>query len=252
MKHTNSSDSEDTEEFNREKMHFLLQALDEFTRSETWDEAKQVVEAHHELLTEEADALLAALIARQKDQQAVQILQEHRHILVRCRNEGIDAAFSERVPVDEFSQLDVDPVLWMRLQSANSYDALMHLLFEYPELMSAIKKRMAQVLGAAEIRIVNAIEAFLNADSWFAVKVVIQSHPELLGLDADIWLAQYAAFVEAQGDVEIAAILAERRWLLTRCRLESVDVVFRERLMPPDGVRREMPAETMSQHLMLV
>ena len=152
MKYADSFRPRDTETLTREKMRFLLQALDEFTRSKTWDEAKQVVEEHRELLTEEADALLVTLIARQKDQQAVQILQEHRYILVRCRNEGIDAAFSDRIPVDNFSQLNVDPVLWTRLQNANSYDALMQLLFEYPELMSIPATALASVRAMSMVQ----------------------------------------------------------------------------------------------------
>lgn len=236
-------------EISHQQKRMLLQALDAFTRSESWDAAKQVVIEHHELLSEEADAILAALIARQKDKRAIEILQDHRRVLARCRIEGVEAAFAERIAGEMPPPADVDPVLWMRLQTADSYDALLRLLFEYPELLDLVKRRMAQVLGDGQMRVINAIEVFLAADSWEAARVIVETHPELLSLDADIWLSQYATFVAARGDWNIVEILAERRWLLARCRMGGIEAAFRGRNAPLDGTRLEMAPDMLAQLL---
>ncbi len=238
-----------SKEISYQQKRMLLQALDAFTRSESWGAAKQVVIEHHELLSEEADAILSALIARQKDKRAIEILQDHRHMLARCRVEGVDAAFADRIAGESPPPTDIDPVLWMRLQTADSYDTLLRLLFEYPELLDLVKRRMAQVLGEAQMRVINAIEVFLAADSWEAARAAVETHPELLSLDADIWLGQYASFIAVRGDANIVEILAERRWLLARCRLVGLEAAFRGRDAPPDGTRLDMAPEMMARLL---
>jgi hypothetical protein len=56
--------------------------------------AKRVIETHPELLTDEADILLARIISGVKSEKAIKTLEGHRELLARCRREGIDAAFS--------------------------------------------------------------------------------------------------------------------------------------------------------------
>jgi len=77
----------------------LLRALQEFITADSQDEAKAILRAHPELLSDEADALLAQLLdaARtQNDTNAEKILAEHRDLLQRARREGIEAAFAAK------------------------------------------------------------------------------------------------------------------------------------------------------------
>lgn len=249
MNPMNESQYDTTSALTRREKRVLLEALDEFTRSASWGEAKQVVMQRAELLTEATDALLSSLIAKQDDHRAVEILQDHRRILRRCRADGVDTAFAERLVSEGVPPADVDPVVWMRLQTADSYDSLMQLIFDYPELTSFIKRRIAQVLGDAQMDVITALEAYLNADSWALAKVIIEKYPELLSLDADIWLTQYAEFMEAQGSLGLVGILAERRWLLARCRMIGVDAAFADRAAPPDSVPVNISPD-MRMHLM--
>jgi tetratricopeptide (TPR) repeat protein len=76
----------------------LTQTLEEFIGARTWDESRRILEAHPELLTDEADALLGQRIAAaqaQGDEEARRILEEHRVLLRRCREVGIERAFAE-------------------------------------------------------------------------------------------------------------------------------------------------------------
>lgn len=237
------------EESRQQQTHLLLMAIDAFTRSESWVEAKHVVEQHSELLTDEAAALLDALISRQEDQRAIDILLDHRRLLTHCRDVGIDAAFADRIAGRNLTPPGIDPTLWMRVQRADSYQTLLSLVFEHPELMPVIKNQVAQVLGRSQMAVVNAIEAFLRVASWDEARLVIERYPELLSLDADIWLMQYADFMKAQGDASIAEIVCNRRWLLARCRLHGIAHVFQKPEEAVDGVRLEMSPELMMRIL---
>ncbi|MDW8066035.1 MAG: hypothetical protein RMK32_10460, partial [Anaerolineae bacterium] len=75
-------------------------ALRQFIEARTRDESRRILEAHPELLTDEADALLGQLIqaARsQGDENARRVLEEHRALLRRCREVGIARAFAEKM-----------------------------------------------------------------------------------------------------------------------------------------------------------
>jgi hypothetical protein len=207
----------------------LLEALDAFTSAASWRQAKHVVEMHPELLSEKVDALLHALIKRQKDRRIVRALRAHREMLARCRAEGIEAAFADYV-ADEAQDWLVAPDP-DRASDADTYDVLTSLIAEHPEVLPVLRHRLREVLDPQEMALINAIEAFLTADTWHQAKQRVRAHPELLTLDADIWLMQYGAFIEARGDVEVAGLLADRRWLLARCRAVGIDRAFQGRVL---------------------
>jgi hypothetical protein len=77
----------------------LAQVLFEFIQAGTWDESRRIVEAHPELLTDEADALLGKLLdsAQQRnDESALRLSEEHHTLLRRCCEVGVQEAFAEK------------------------------------------------------------------------------------------------------------------------------------------------------------
>jgi hypothetical protein len=78
----------------------LFDIIRAFMQADTWAVSQRIIEAHPELLSEEADQLLGQLVAiarQQDDAQAEGAFSEHRQLLARCRQVGVDAAFAERV-----------------------------------------------------------------------------------------------------------------------------------------------------------
>jgi tetratricopeptide (TPR) repeat protein len=75
----------------------LLQAILAFVRARTWSESRRVVEERPELLSDAADALLGQLIAAQEDADVRRYLEEHRALLRRCREVGVESAFREKM-----------------------------------------------------------------------------------------------------------------------------------------------------------
>jgi hypothetical protein len=78
----------------------VVDAVLAFINAETWGESQRVVEARRQaLLTDTADQVFVALIEQYSaDSQAIQVLEEHRALLARCRRDGIDAAFADHLP----------------------------------------------------------------------------------------------------------------------------------------------------------
>ncbi|HHH41554.1 MAG TPA: hypothetical protein ENK56_06070, partial [Chloroflexi bacterium] len=79
----------------------LGQTLFAFIQADTWAESRSIVEQHPELLSDEADALLDQLIeaARvQGDESAQRTFEEHRALLRRCREVGVERAFAALTP----------------------------------------------------------------------------------------------------------------------------------------------------------
>ena len=77
----------------------LLNALQAFITADTWAGSRRVVEEHPELLTDEADALMGQLIEgvlAQGNTDAARVFEEHRALLHRCREVGLEAAFAEK------------------------------------------------------------------------------------------------------------------------------------------------------------
>jgi hypothetical protein len=77
----------------------LFDIIQAFIQADTWAASQRVIEAHPELLSDEADQLLGQLVAvahQQGDSQAKDAFTQHRQLLARCRQAGVEAAFAER------------------------------------------------------------------------------------------------------------------------------------------------------------
>ncbi|NOZ49058.1 MAG: hypothetical protein GXP37_03290 [Chloroflexi bacterium] len=82
----------------------LPELLQQFITADTWAESQHIIEAYPELLGDEVDALLGTLIevARaQDDESAEGAFDEHRVLLRRCREVGVEQAFAEKMGAAE-------------------------------------------------------------------------------------------------------------------------------------------------------
>jgi len=74
----------------------LADRLIEWVQTPTWADSQTYLENHPELLTDEAEQVLARLSEVQEDEGARRTLDEHLALLRRCRAEGMAAAFAEK------------------------------------------------------------------------------------------------------------------------------------------------------------
>lgn len=76
----------------------LMVPMDEFLDTDTWDQTREVLVRHPELMSEEGDLLLARLIqAAQdaRDEDGVEYFRGRRRLLQLCRRNGVDACFDD-------------------------------------------------------------------------------------------------------------------------------------------------------------
>ena len=78
-------------------MEELLHTIITFIEAETWQESQRLVEQHPELLHTETDLLLQQLARAQDDEEMKYQVEEHRALLGRCREVGIDETFKEKL-----------------------------------------------------------------------------------------------------------------------------------------------------------
>ena len=103
----------------QQRMEMIANALQAFVSAQTWTEKKRIVEAQSDLLlTDEAEFVWTLLLQQYAhDQNAVRLLQEHHELLQRCRAEGIEAAFTERLRPNSPSQ-SIPPAFAADIQRA--------------------------------------------------------------------------------------------------------------------------------------
>jgi tetratricopeptide (TPR) repeat protein len=79
-----------------ENQNQIAEAVVAFVNALTWDETKRLVEERRDLLlTDTAERFLTNLVAQyQGVESATHTIEEHRALLARCRQQGIDAAFA--------------------------------------------------------------------------------------------------------------------------------------------------------------
>ncbi len=135
----------------------LLPLIEQFIQAETWDQTRRVVEQHPELLSDEADRLMATLIeaARvQGDDQAVQMFDEHRNLLRRCREAGVARAFAEQMlEPDVLAEIEAAGLTPEQVIEAQQAAA------EMPPELKAILAELAA--SGVELRSPQDLEAFL-------------------------------------------------------------------------------------------
>jgi hypothetical protein len=73
----------------------LFQTIVAFIQADSLDGKQRIVEQHPELLTDEADQVVASLVESQTDPEARQAVENHRALLQQCRQHGIQIAFAE-------------------------------------------------------------------------------------------------------------------------------------------------------------
>jgi isopentenyldiphosphate isomerase len=77
----------------------LLQVIQNFLFARSWEESQQTVIQHPELLEDETDEVLSQLITAAEEESEIdtsQMFADHRELLRRCRDVGVEAAFSEK------------------------------------------------------------------------------------------------------------------------------------------------------------
>lgn len=136
----------------------VLQTLADFIDTDTWDDSRQYLEAHPDLLGDEADALLAEMIEAAEtrgDEDDLAVLLGHRHLLQRVREIGVDAAYHELMEEEE-----------ERIDESTAKAAVDALVAAVKTLPEAQQETFFDIVSGAEG----------PEDAWEALK----NHPELM------------------------------------------------------------------------
>lgn len=84
----------------------LMETIAAFTAAPNWAESRQLLEAHPELLSPQADKVFQAMIEFGSGENQAQIIEQlvtHRDLLRLCRLVGVNAAFEQTVDAPDSS-----------------------------------------------------------------------------------------------------------------------------------------------------
>ena len=231
----------------------LLQSMQGLVTSSNWLEARLYVEEHPELLSDEADRMLADMITeaqKQGEEGMVRHFQEHRTRLARARQEGLDAIAPAMPP-------EAQPFMGMLAnlpdEVQNSLLALMAndanpqeleaLLTQHPELKTALEQLIGSQASPSQ-----SIPPAFAADFQRAIAACDRLHmdrsPQALNAAVQAWqtilvrpdLAQYPEFA-VKIRVEFADTLLRRYWTFGQVAdLEEAIRVYQQALeQTPQG-----------------
>ena len=200
----------------------LRQAILAFLQARTWSESRRVVEEHPELLSDEADALLGQLIAAQEDANARRYLEEHRALLRRCREVGVERAFREKI--------------------APSLDELLETLREHPELRTRLEQLQQRI---AQDPLIQGIQALMEAGSPAALLRVARDHPVLFTPEAEARIYEGIRNARAFGQEDLARAIEERYRALKELR----DLTHRSGLTLEEAIAAAQAAEELMARL---
>jgi tetratricopeptide (TPR) repeat protein len=181
----------------------ITEAVLAFINARTWADSKQIVEARRDvLLTDAAEQFMAALLEQYRgDEEATEVLQECQVLLARCRHQGIDAAFADRLHTGEMP--DIPQPLMQRLQAVRSEEELRELLNEHPELLPVLQHMATQAQASEGSPISRPLPVELHA-----LLQELQNPPRLSDMPHRIQLCQAAlALVDRAQQPELWAAL---------------------------------------------
>ena len=123
--------------------------IETFLQAGTWRQSQQIVIQHSELLSLEVDRYLHSLVVDQDNERGQHFIEEHRALLARCREVGVEQAFEEKIQVSlaarpEIAGLvlmpsDLSPDLIVQLftkMATHDKEGQLALLRQYPQLIS--------------------------------------------------------------------------------------------------------------------
>jgi hypothetical protein len=141
----------------------ITEAVQAVLNTRTWTDCKQIVEARRDiLLTDAAEQFMAALLDQYRgNEEATEALLACRVLLARCRHQGIDAAFADRLHAGEM--LDIPQHLMQRFLAVRSEEELRALLDEHPELLPALQHMATQVQASQGSRVSRPLPDELRA-----------------------------------------------------------------------------------------
>jgi hypothetical protein len=249
----------------------LSEALEQFVNSDDWEEARQVVEENKELLSEEATNLLAESEEdyRQADRNDVaDYLEEHRAVLERGREVGIERAFAEaaaralaamekrKEQLEALRPTSLRPAqtaVW-QLLDAEDPEEIDRVLSENPELSQDPKAvqyldelmQRADEAGHEEARrflrdyhdllqafyelppLLLALQELMSVPTWTEARDVLKRDPHLLSDESLRTMDTLIGEAERQGDQATANALRAYRRILVRGREVGPDRAMEE------------------------
>ncbi|MEJ5315346.1 MAG: hypothetical protein WHS45_13375, partial [Anaerolinea sp.] len=234
--------------------------------AETWSKTEEFINAHPELLSDEAEQILEQLVQsaqERNDENARNIFEEHLQILHRAREVGTEKAFAEMQTEEEDSLRstilkmitaetwskteefinahpellsdEAEQILEQLVQSAqerndenarNIFEEHLQILHRAREV--GTEKAFAEMQTEEEDSLRSTILKMITAETWSKTEEFINAHPELLSDKAEQILEQLVQTAQEKNDEKARNIFEEHLQILRRAREVGTEKAFAE------------------------
>ena len=195
-----------------------------FVNATSFEEKRHLLEQHLELLGEPVVALLddgEHVRVALGDYQGAQLLADHTRLLRRCRDVGIDRAFTEEVAKRTGLSPDQQRLLLEIISHAKDEVDMMRRLSSHPELEAAIQD-IAIATSPPPPPIIQLFDTIIRAETWREAGHIVDEHPELLSDEADRVFGQLIERTRALGREKSARTYTDYCRFLRRCRESGI------------------------------
>lgn len=207
----------DSEEANDPLMEVLFDWLEN-----PWNQRREFVQEHPELLSDRADYLMTWLIEHEQMKRVMTNLETHRDVLRRARSEGIDKAFEGWERPSPLS--DISPRLRTRLRGIKSGEDLGDLIMEFPQIAAVIERALRSATDNPQMQLFLALNDWVSkVQSWHESRAFLHAHPELLSDEAFEMLEQLS---ERATGTHLEKLVDMHLKVLKNARIHGVDMTY--------------------------
>ncbi len=242
----------------------LIDILNRWIETETWEKSREMLEQHHELLlSDDAFALLdtrlsESAVSSEENNDEIEVLKRHRTLLETARGESIEVAYAFTLETsllvqaieamlgaqnsaELFEQVEQHPILLTQegieaiaryieqLQQDNQTDIAEALQERFDTLIRAIESA-ASSNDTESDDLTKLLLQWIHTPSWNESRTMLAANAGLLLTDDAI--AALDTLLAINTDNEGATkILRQHRVMLETARMQSIDAAYSDLLM---------------------
>jgi CHAT domain-containing protein len=150
-------------------------------RSATWTEVQQILEAHPDLITLEAEQLILQVIDQQTDPGARESLEQHLPLLRRCREIGVERALEEAQHTNDQALSEPLNTILIELEAtqASGHESRYAELCRQAIAMVDATTR-PQLWASLKLALVQALDSYRQRDRGFPIEESIAALNDVL------------------------------------------------------------------------
>lgn len=246
-----------------EQRRIIVVVSGEFVFFPTWHDSRRILEQHPELLSDKVDEMYTYMIRTIGREDLAPLYVDHRDLLRRCREVGVEKAFDEKIadvtslPPEQQHALETaeaiygaHPKPWVVQQMLSKRLSAPHDISpKLTRLLETIARTLPNVPREQLLSLTAAAVELIAAADLPECRRILERYPELLSDHADVVMTHLREDAIAHGYEDWADLYIEKQDLVHLCREVGVEEAFiRQQTTMPFSERVDSELRGLAQH----